>query len=149
MSLIFLDANIPMYAGRAPDRLKRPCIAVLGLAEAHPALFITNTEVFQEIIHRYVSIRRWTVGREVFIEFLELMEERVAPLLRADVEQAAALADQFTQLDARDLVHAAIMQRLGITSIVSTDPGFDNIPSIQRLDPMLVDDWAHLVTEAP
>jgi predicted nucleic acid-binding protein len=149
MPAIFLDANVPMYAAGAADPLKGPCIAVLRLVDATPARFITNSEVFQEIIHRYLSIRRWTLGREIFSEFSELMEERVAPLLLADVEQAAALADQFSQLDARDLVHAATMQRLGITRIVSTDPGFDGIPDIERLDPMLVAEWAHLVSDTP
>ena len=38
------------------------------------------------------------------------------------------------------------MQRFGITRIVSTDPGFDGLPGIERLDPMKVDEWRDTVT---
>jgi hypothetical protein len=126
--------------------MKQPCITTLLIAYDNASAFITDSEVFQEIIHRYTSIRRWEVGREVFLEFSELMEERIAPVLFEDVSQAAALADQLTRLDARDLLHAAIMQRLNVTRIVSTDPGFDEIDDIERLDPMKVNEWRDTVT---
>jgi len=135
-----------MYAAGAAHPLKQPCIRTLLLAQANPSVFTTDSEVFQEIIHRYTAIRRWVDGREVFREFSELMEERVAAVFFADVSHAAGLADQLTTLDARDLLHAAIMQRLNVTRIVSTDPGFDQIDGIARLDPMLVDEWAATVT---
>ncbi len=38
------------------------------------------------------------------------------------------------------------MQRLGITRIASTDPDFDAFPNIERLDPMLVGDWAETIS---
>jgi len=135
-----------MYAAGATHPLKQPCIESLALAHANPAVFVTDSEVFQEIIHRYTSIRRWVVGREVFREFSELMEERVAPVLFEDVSRAATLADQLTALDARDLLHLAIMKRLGISRIASTDPGFDGLPGIERLDPMKVDEWRDTIT---
>lgn len=135
-----------MYAAGAAHPMKQPCITTLLIAHGYPSAFITDSEVFQEIIRRYTALRRWVVGREVFREFSELMEERVAPVLFEDVRQAAALADQLTPLDARDVLHAAIMQRLNVTRIVSTDPGFDQINGIERLDPMKVDEWRDTVT---
>ncbi len=144
---MFLDANVPMYAAGASQPLKQVCIRTLQLTQVNPSVFITDSEVFQEIIHRYTAIRRWTAGREVFREFAELMKGRVEPVLFEDVRRAANLADRLT-LDARDLLHAAIMQRVKVTRIISTDPGFDRIPGIQRLDPMLVDEWAPSVTES-
>jgi predicted nucleic acid-binding protein len=146
MPSIFLDANLPMYAAGASHPLKRPCIDSLAVAHANPAAFVTDSEVFQEIIHRYTSIRRWVAGREIFREFSELMEYRIAPVLFEDVSRAATLADELTALDSRDLLHLAIMQRFGITRIVSTDPGFDGLPGIERLDPMKVDEWRDTVT---
>ncbi len=44
-------------------------------------------------------------------------------------------------LQARDLVHLATMERLGISAIISTDMGFDRVPGIRRLDPRLLGAW--------
>lgn len=145
MTSIFLDVNVPMYTVGAAHPLKGQCIKVLSLAEAVPGAFVTDSEVFQEIIHRYTSIGQWQRGREIFAEFAVLMSGRIAPVLFTDVQHASGLADIHPDLQARDLLHAAIMSRLGVTQIVSTDSGFDHIADIERLDPMLVDEWRETV----
>ena len=146
--MIFLDANIPMYAGGGEHRLKGACINVLELTRQSPSQFMTSAEVLQEIIHRYVAIRRWAQGREMFAEFASLLLGRIEPIYPSDPMQAAALADELRNLSARDLLHLAVMRRLRISQIVSTDGKFDHVAGIKRLDPMLVDDWAHLVADA-
>jgi len=45
-------------------------------------------------------------------------------------------------IDARDLVHATVMLRVGSKRILTADRGFDKIPGIERLDPLLVEEWA-------
>jgi hypothetical protein len=145
---VFVDANIPMYAGGAEHRLKARCVRVLQLTKESPDRFATSAEVLQEIIHRYTAIRRWKQGRELFADFASVLFERVHPIYIVDVLRAAELADTLTNLSARDLLHLAVMHRLGIAQIVSTDEKFDDISGIERLDPMLVDEWAHLVTNA-
>jgi predicted nucleic acid-binding protein len=45
------------------------------------------------------------------------------------------LANSLPYLGARDLLHLAIMQRVGATSIVTADSAFDAVASVQRLDP--------------
>jgi predicted nucleic acid-binding protein len=84
---IFLDANIPMYAAGRVHPLKQPCIDVLSLAAHHPARFITDAEVFQEILHRYRAIGRWHDGEQLFRKFIELMRGQIADVLVADVAQ--------------------------------------------------------------
>ncbi len=141
----FLDANVPMYAVGVPHPLKDPCRQILTLVGQHPQAFVTNVEVLQEIIHRYLAQRLWTQGREIFDEFYQLMRERIEAVQAEDVERAAALADAYPELAGRDLVHAAVMQRLGVTRIISADRGFDRLADIERLDPAQLESWRHYV----
>jgi len=76
------------------------------------------------------------------------MAGRIESIHAVDLFTAAGLADQYTGLSARDCLHAAVMQRLGCKHIASTDTRFDKVDGIERLEPMLVDEWAHLVTDA-
>jgi predicted nucleic acid-binding protein len=73
--------------------------------------------------------------------FATLTAGRIAPVLDTDVAQAAALADDHPRLSARDLLHVAVMQRLGATHIASADRDFDAVPGIQRLDPAQLAVW--------
>ncbi len=102
---------------------------------------MTDAEVIQELLHRYLALRIWPQGRESVREFAALMQGRIEPMYAGDVQQAARLADEHRDLSARDLVHAAVMSRLGVRQIVSADAGFDRIGAIERLDPALVDGW--------
>ena len=140
-SPIFIDTNVPMYASGRPHPLKEGCGQVLRLAAREPALFVTDAEVLQEIMHRYRAQNDWRRGREVFDGFLRLMQGRIEPIGAIDVERAAALADEHGGLSARDLLHLAVMGRVRTTSLVSTDRGFDHVPGIRRLDP--AGDWVH------
>ena len=59
----FLDASVPTYAASRAHPLKGPCIQVLLLAAEHPQAFVTDAEVLQELLHRYLALRLWTQGR--------------------------------------------------------------------------------------
>jgi predicted nucleic acid-binding protein len=144
MTLAFLDTNVFLYAMGAPHWYKSPCLHVLELAERADNL-ITGSEVFQEIIHRQISIRRWTQNREAFHLALELMAHRIKPMLAQDVTLAANLADRYPSLSSRDLIHTAVMMRVGARYIVSADTGFDAIAEVERLDPLRVDEWREFV----
>jgi predicted nucleic acid-binding protein len=138
---IFLDTNVPIYAAGRPHALKEPCAQILMLVAERPHAFLTDAEVLQELLHRYLALHLWPQGREVFHRFATLMRERVEPVYAADVEQACALADQYPELAARDLLHAAVMNRLGVRNIVSADAGFDRLSHLERLDPKDVPAW--------
>jgi predicted nucleic acid-binding protein len=45
------------------------------------------------------------------------------------------------RLEARDLIHFAVMRRFGVTRIISADRGFDGVPGIERLDPKRLAEW--------
>ena len=77
------------------------------------------------------------------------MQDRIEPVYEEDIHLAARLADRHPGISARDLVHAAVMQRLGADRIVSTDSDFDFLPNITRLNPADVGKWADSVLTLP
>lgn len=142
MTLAFLDANIPIYATGRPHPLREPCLRVLELVAQQPDAFLTDAEVLQELLHRYLALRMWPEpGRPALDSFADLTRERVEPVYAVDVEEAADLAIGHPRLSARDLVHLAVMKRLGVTQIVTADAGFDRVPDVERLDPARVAEW--------
>jgi predicted nucleic acid-binding protein len=108
--------------------------------------FVTDAEVLQELLHRYTAIRSWEpLGRESLDAFSELMRGLTEPIYALDVFRAAEFVDTYPTMEARDLLHVAVMTRLGVTRIVSADRGFDRVAEVQRLDPADVDSWRELV----
>lgn len=138
---IFVDTNVPIYAWGRPHELREPCARVLSLIEEIPEAFATDAEVLQELLHRYRNSTAWAAGKALLADFATLMGGRIASLEVQDVSHAAALADQYPRLSARDLVHLAVMTRLGITAIVSGDADFDAVAGVRRLDPREVATW--------
>jgi len=142
---VFLDANIPMYAAGRPHPLRQPCLDALTLVALHPDAFFTDAEVVQEILHRYRAQGRWLEGAQLFARFAALMQPRIETVTFVDVERAAALAATYPSLDARDLLHLAIMNRVVATRIISADKGLDEVADVERLDPLQVSVWSTLV----
>ena len=137
----FLDANIPIYAAGADHPLKQPCARILRDAAARPQDYVTNAEVLQGLLHRYLATGRRSLGREVLRAFAELMEGRIEPVLAEDALAASRLSERHHDVSARDLVHAAVMRRLGVTRVISADADFDRLSGIERLDSARVGQW--------
>ena len=139
--VVFVDANVPIYASGRKHPQKEPCARVLMMAAENPRSFVTDAEVLQELLHRYLASGRWTLGREVLRGFSEVMHGRIEPVHVEDIHLAASLADGHPGISARDLVHAAVMERLGTNLVVSVDTDFDRLPGVTRLDPAQVEEW--------
>ena len=97
--------------------------------------------MLQELLHRYRATGRWTLGRTVLRNFAELMRDRIEPVHGADVDAAAELAGQMADVEARDLLHAAVMARTGSDLIATADRGFERLPNLRRLDPADIGRW--------
>ena len=138
---IFIDTNIVIYAVGRPHAFKAPSREILTLAAQHPAAFFTDAEVLQELLHRYLRLQMWQQGREVLRDFAALMRGRIESVSARDMEEAASLADQYSGGGGRDLVHAAVMSRIGADEIASADRDFDRLPMLRRLDPSEVPTW--------
>ena len=131
----FIDANVPIYASGREHPNQEPCARVLMMAAEHPLAFVTDVEVLQELMRRYIAAGRWALGREVLQDFAEVMHDRIEPVYDEDIHSAARLADSHPEISARDLVHAAVMLRLGSDRIISADADFDRLPNVTRLNP--------------
>lgn len=93
---------------------------------------VTDAEVLQEILHRYVAIGRREAIQPAFDALLGVVDE-VFPVERADVEQAKLLIVTAHELSARDALHVAVMRRREISRIMSFDRGFDRVPGVVRV----------------
>ena len=138
---VFIDANVPIYAAGGDHPHKEPCARILRMAAEDPQPFVTDSEVLQELMHRYLASGRWELGLEVLRAFAEALHGRIEPVHAVDVLAAAELADRHPDVSSRDLVHTAVMQRLGASRIISADTDFDRLEGIDRLDPSSVMEW--------
>ena len=64
------------------------------------------------------------------------MRGRVEPVHREDVTLAMELAYRHPIVSIRDLVHAAVMQRLGTNRTILTDTDFGRLEGNERLNPV-------------
>lgn len=122
-----------MYAAGREHPLRQPAHAVLASIGGGALAAVTDVEVLQEILYRYLSLGQREFGFAIFDEFTELMRGKVLPLEVDEVARARALAAEHPQLEPRDLVHLAVMERNGVAEIVSADRHFDGLPGITRI----------------
>lgn len=135
MTRTFIDVNIPMYAAGAPHPLREPSQRVImAIATGHLDA-VTDAEIFQEILYRYLHIGERNKGFQVFDHFYRLMAGRILPIDDADVQQARHLAERYATLSPRDVIHLSVMRRHQLRDIITADTGFDTIEEIRRLDP--------------
>jgi predicted nucleic acid-binding protein len=93
---------------------------------------VTDAEVLQEIMHRYVAIGRQDAIQPAFEVLLGIVDE-VFPIELRDVERAKDILLGTVKLSARDTLHLAVMERHSIQQIMTFDIGFDAAPGVNRL----------------
>jgi predicted nucleic acid-binding protein len=131
--VIFVDSNVPMYlVGDDPAR-KADSERLLERCVRDRESLVTDAEVFQEILHRYVAIRRPQAIQPAFDALISMTDD-VFPIDRPSVERAKTIVLGYAQLSARDAIHLAVMERQGVSRILSFDRGLDVFPGIQRID---------------
>ena len=130
--MIFVDSNVPMYLVGAEHPHKADARRLLERHIAAGDRLVTDAEVFQEILHRYVAIRRRDAIDAAF-DALTGVTDEVLPIEIADVEAARKELHAYPALSARDALHVAIMRRHGVMRIMSFDAGFDAVQGIERI----------------
>jgi predicted nucleic acid-binding protein len=130
--MILVDSNVPMYLVGAPHPHKIDSQRALERLIAQRERLVTDAEVLQEILHRYVTINRRDAIQPAFDVLLGITDD-VLPIDRDAVERAKVITLVRRQVSARDAVHLAVMEQRGIRQILSFDAGFDGIPGIERL----------------
>lgn len=130
----FIDTAIIMYAAGGEHPLRDPSRRVLSRIGEGELDGVISVEVIQEILHRFVSVRRAEIGREQANEAMDFFAP-VLPITHALMRRVPDLALKYPSLDARDLVHVATCIHEGITEIVSPDRAFDIVAEVRRIDP--------------
>jgi len=130
----FIDANIIMYAIGSPHALRESCIATLKKIKNGAIQVVANTEVLQEILYRFYSIKRFTQAETAYFATIEICAE-ILPVTRNDMDMALDLLKKYPTITSRDAVHAATMINHEIKDIISVDPHFDLISDVRRIPP--------------
>lgn len=120
-----------MYLIGAPHPAKAAAQRLLERAIGQGAKLVTDVEVLQEILHRYAAIDRRDAIQAAFDAVLDIVDEVFAVDL-ADVTRAKAIVLERLHLSARDGLHVAVMERHGVTEIMSFDADFDVVPGLTR-----------------
>lgn len=121
-----------MYLIGSPHPHKTDAQRLLEKLIAERERLVTDAEVLQEILHRYVAIDRRDAIQPAFDALLGVVDE-VLSVDRAAVERAKQIVLGYRQVSARDAVHLSVMEQNRIRQIVSFDTGFDAFPGIARL----------------
>ena len=130
--MIFVDSNVPMYLVGADHPHKTDAQRLLERAILAGESLVTDVEVFQEVLHRYVAIDRRDAIAPAW-ELLSSISDQIAAIDLEDVTVARDLVLAGTTTSARDAIHVAVMRRLDCTRILTFDLAFDNVPGVSRV----------------
>jgi len=130
--VIFVDANVPMYLLGRDHPHKVDAQSMVERLAGERRRLVTSSEVFQEILHRFISTDRRDKIEPAF-ETLRAIVDQVLAVESADVFVAKDLVHAHPKMSSRDAVHIAVMRRQQIKEILSFDGGFDVVAGITRL----------------
>lgn len=130
--MILIDSNVPMYLIGAAHPHKIDAQRALERLVSERTRLVTDAEVLQEILHRYVAIDRRDAIQPAF-DVLRNVVDEVLVVDGAAAERAKDIVMGHRRLSARDALHIAVMEQHGIARILSFDSGFDGYPGITRL----------------
>ncbi len=120
--MIFVDANVLMYAVGREHPLRAEARAFFEESLASNEALVTSAEVLQELLHAYLRAGRF----ETLDAALVLARARIPtvwPVEPEDVHLARLLVDRHPGLGARDLLHVACCSRRDVTRIRTFDRG--------------------------
>jgi predicted nucleic acid-binding protein len=129
--VILIDSNVPMYLIGAAHPHTIDARRILERLVTNRERLVTDAEVFQEILHRYVAIDRRDAIQPAFDALRGVIDE-VLPVDARAIERAKDIVMGHRRLSARDALHIAVMEQNGVERILSFDSGFDGFPGIER-----------------
>lgn len=130
--MILIDSNVPMYLIGAPHPHKSDAQRILEQLVTSGERLVSDTEVLQEILHRYTAIDRRSAIQPAFDALLGVVDE-VFPITLEIAERAKRIVLGHQTTSARDAIHAAVMEQHEIERIFSFDGDFDRLPGIVRI----------------
>lgn len=130
--MILIDSNVPMYLVGAAHAHKVDALRLLEKLISERQRLVTDAEVLQEILHRYVAIDRRDAIQPAFDAILRIVDQ-VLSVDEAAARRAKEIVLGNRRFSARDALHIAVMEQHDIEQILSFDSGFDGFPGIARL----------------
>ena len=130
--MILVDSNIPMYLVGSAHPHKTDAQRLLERLAMDNRRLVSDAEVLQEILHRYVSIERRDAIQPAFDALLGLVDD-VFPITVETLKGAREVVLGSPALSARDAIHVAAMRQHAVEEILSFDRAFDHVPGIRRL----------------
>lgn len=128
---IFLDTNIFIYAVGKNHPLKTACQQILVSLDNTDFQAVTSVEVWQELLHYFQKRANFTETIDLFFN----LPIAVLPVNEEVLRQSFELLRLHPNIQARDAIHIATMIQYNISQILSADTDFDNIQTVQRIDP--------------
>jgi predicted nucleic acid-binding protein len=127
----FIDANVFVYAVAEDSPYEAGAAATLEALGAGTASAVTSAAVIEELWHLELS------GR---VPGLEGVADAAFTLMRpvlavTDEVVATAFSLKAGKLGANDRIHLATCLVNGISTVLTADRGFDDVPGIRRVDP--------------
>jgi predicted nucleic acid-binding protein len=126
-----------MYAAGREHKYKISCSWIVTEIESRNINAVTDTEIPQEILHRYSMIGLPDKAIEPSKKLYDLVPEML-PVNRQDINKAIKLYEKYYTkgVRSRDVIHTAVMENNKIAQLISTDTHFDLIESVTRIDPI-------------
>ena len=131
--MIYIDSNIPMYLVGSDHPNKVRAQKLVHRAVEDEVRLVSSVEVIQEILHRYVAIDRRDAIQPALDVLLGIVDN-VLDVTLADGLRARDIVLGGNRLSARDALHIAVMERAGLSEVMSFDTDFDRWPSLHRLE---------------
>ena len=129
--MILVDSNIPMYLIGAPHPHKSDAQRLLEKLVSERQRLVTDAEVLQEILHRYVAIDRRDAIQPAFDALLGVVDQVLA-VDGIAAERAKQIVLGHRRPSARDALHLAVMEQHGVEQILSFGSGFDGFLGVRR-----------------
>lgn len=133
-STYFIDTNIFLYSVGRDHPLKPASVTAIHRIRDGQITAVINTEIIQEVLYHFQSIKQLPIGIRLAKDAVSISAQ-ILPVEEMDLSLAIELLGSYPKIQTRDAFHAATMIHNGIKEIISTDPHFDLIHEIKRINP--------------
>jgi predicted nucleic acid-binding protein len=133
VSSVYIDTNIFLYAMGGESRHRKPCREVVDAIRRGRIVGETSVTTLEEVVHhrrRRGDDDAVARGRQV----AQLCS--IHPLDRELSLAALDLMERHPHLETGDAIHMATAAAQGVTRVLTADRDFDDVPGIERLDPL-------------
>lgn len=130
---VLVDSTVVLHTLGASEPQRSRCRAFLRELWSGRGRAYASTEMIQEVVFHRMRM----AGRaEAVADARDLTGYLIILNFDHEVLETALELIERTNVRGRDAVHAATALAYGIDTIASSDPAFDGIPGIRRLDPL-------------